>query len=72
MNELLFLGKTICENIIQLHALIGCDTTSYFYMAGEIGFKVEGSWNTEKYCRPPWVADKKNAWILDTLEWLKQ
>ena len=26
----------------------------------------------EKYCRPPWLADKKIFWILDTLEWLKQ
>ena len=30
-------------------------------------FKVEGLWNTEKYCRPPWLADKKNFWILDAL-----
>ena len=31
MNELLLAGKTICNNIIQFHALRGCDTTSYFY-----------------------------------------
>ena len=37
-------------------------------------FKVgrRGAWNTEKYCRPPWLADKKNFRILDALEWLKQ
>ena len=29
-------------------------------------------WNTEKYCWPPWLAEKKNSWILDPLEWLKQ
>ena len=34
-------------------------------------FKVEGPWNTEKYCPPPRLADKK-ALILDALEWLKQ
>ena len=32
-------------------------------------FKVEGPWNTEKYCRPSWLAGKR---ILDTLERLKQ
>ena len=26
---------------------------------GEMDLKVEGPWNTEKYCRPPWLADKK-------------
>ena len=31
-----------------------------------------GAWNTEKYCPPPWLADKKNFRILDALEWLKQ
>ena len=31
-----------------------------------------GAYNTEKYCRPPWLADKKNFRILDALEWLKQ
>ena len=34
-------------------------------------FTVEGSWNTEKYCRPPWLTDKKNFGILDALEWFK-
>ena len=29
-------------------------------------------WNTEKYCRPPWLADKKRFRILDALERLKQ
>ena len=41
-------------------------------MAGEMDFKVEGTWNTEKYCQPPWLADKKNFRILDALEWLEQ
>ena len=36
MNELLFLGKTICHNIIQFHVLTGCDSTSYFYGVGKI------------------------------------
>ena len=40
--------------------------------AGEMDFKVQGPWNTEKYCQPPWLADKKNFRILDALEWLKQ
>ena len=44
--------------------------------AGEMDFKVRegegGAWNTEKYCRPPWLVDKKNFRILDALEWLKQ
>ena len=31
-----------------------------------------GAWNTEKYCQPPCLADKKNFQILDALEWLKQ
>ena len=31
-----------------------------------------GAWNTEKYCRAPWLVDKKNFRILDALEWLKQ
>ena len=31
-----------------------------------MGFKVEGPWNTKK------GRDKKNFWILDALEWLKQ
>ena len=38
----------------------------------EMDFKVEEPWNTEKYCRLPWLSDKKNFWILDALEWLKQ
>ena len=28
--------------------------------------------NSEKYCRPTWLANKKNFWILDALQWLKQ
>ena len=35
-------------------------------------FKKGGPWNTEKYCRLPWLADKKNFQILDALEWSKQ
>ena len=42
------------------------------YRAGEMDFKVEGLWNTEKECRPPWFFDKKNFWIIEALEWLKQ
>ena len=26
---------------------------------GEMDLKVEGPRNTEKYCRPPWLAEKK-------------
>ena len=25
------------------------------------GFKVEGPWNADKYCRLPWLAEQKNA-----------
>ena len=42
------------------------------YRAGEMNFKVGCSSNTLKYCRPPWLADKKNFRILEALEWLKQ
>ena len=35
-------------------------------------FKVEGTCNTKKYCRPPWFAAKKSFSILDALQWLKQ
>ena len=30
------------------------------YRAGEMDFKVEGPWNAGNYCRPPWLAEKKN------------
>ena len=40
--------------------------------AGKMDFKVREPWNTEKYCRAPWLADKKNFRILDAPEWLKQ
>ena len=43
-----------------------------YWRAGEMNFKVEGPWNTEKYCRSPWLAGKKSFWILDALECLKQ
>ena len=36
VNEFLFLRKTICYNIIQFHALTGCDTTSFLYAVGKI------------------------------------
>ena len=26
---------------------------------GKMDFKVGGSWNTEKYCRPPWLVNRK-------------
>ena len=42
------------------------------HRAGEMDFKVAGTWNTEKYCRPPWLADKENVRILDALQRLKQ
>ena len=49
------------------------DERRVFNRACEIDFKVEGGpWNTEKYCRPPWLADKKNFRIPEALEWLKQ
>ena len=46
--------------------------TDQIFRAGEIYFKVGEAWNTEKYCRPPWLADNKNFRTLDALEWLKQ
>ena len=30
------------------------------FRAGEMDFKVQGPWKTEKYCRPPWLIGKKN------------
>ena len=45
---------------------------SVFGRADEMDFKVGGPWNTEKYFRSPWLADKKNFKILDALERLKQ
>ena len=36
----------------------------YIYIiirAGEMNFKVEGPGNTGKYCRPPWLVDKKKC-----------
>ena len=35
---------------------------------GKTDFKVGRPWNTEKYCRLPWLADKKNFRILHALE----
>ena len=40
--------------------------------AKQISKQGRGPWNTEKYCRLPWLAGKKNFRILDALEWLKQ
>ena len=40
--------------------------------AADMDFKVGGPWSTGKYCRLPWLADKKNFRILEALEWLKQ
>ena len=31
----------------------------FIHRAGEMDFKVEGPRNTGKYCRTPWLADKK-------------
>ena len=37
-----------------------------------MNFKVGGTCNTRKYFWSPWFAAKKNVWILDALQWLKQ
>ena len=37
-----------------------------------MNFKVWGPWNTEKYCRPSWLTEKKIFRILETLKFLKQ
>ena len=29
------------------------------YRGAKMDSKVEGPWNTEKYCRPPWLVDKQ-------------
>ena len=42
------------------------------FQSGWVGGGAGGAWNTEKYSWPPWLANKKNFRILDTLEWLKQ
>ena len=39
---------------------------------GEVDFKVVGVRETGKYCGRQTLGDKKNYWILDALEWLKQ
>ena len=39
--------------------------------SGEMDFKVKELWSTEKYYRPSWLAEKRNFWNLDALEWLK-
>ena len=44
--------------------------TNGIFRAGKMDFKVEGLWNTETYCRPPWLTDKKKFCILVALEWL--
>ena len=43
-----------------LQLLCMCEQTIRMFRAGKMDFKVEGSWNTEKYCRPPWLTDNKN------------
>ena len=51
---------------------------TYSTKAGKMDFKVggggrgEGLWNTERYCRPPLLIEKKIFQILDAVEWLKQ
>ena len=55
-----------------LPLLLFLELVEYVFRAGEMDFKVEGPWNTDKYNRPPWLDDKKKFWILDALEWLKQ
>ena len=42
------------------------------FRAADMDFKVGGPWSTGKYCRLPWLADKKHFRILEALEWLKQ
>ena len=35
------------------------ETKKHIIRASEVDFKVEGPWDTEKYCRPPWLSYKK-------------
>ena len=41
--------KELCDSLMKDPVL----------RTGEIDVKVEGPWNNEKECRPPWLADKK-------------
>ena len=52
----LFIGGTK-ETILLPSEILN---SSPNFRSGEMDFKVEGPWNTEKYCRAPWLADKKN------------
>ena len=40
----------------------------YIIRAEERDFKVEVPWNTETYCWPPWLTDKKIFGIPDAQE----
>ena len=42
------------------------------YQGRQNGFQSGGTCNTRKYFWSPWFAAKKNFWILDALQWLKQ
>ena len=53
------------DNLIDVSV---CEDIPIYFVSWFSG----GPCNTEKYCRPPWLADKKTFWILDALEWLKQ
>ena len=55
-----------CKDFVRFQSKINLQLKSAGGGGGEVG-----SWNSGKYCRPPWMADKKNFRILDALEWLK-
>ena len=58
----------LCMILIYLEYFL--HTFTSICRAGEMDFTEK--WNTEKCCRPPWLADKKNFWIANALKWLKQ
>ena len=45
-----FSQEKLCDNIIQFHALRGCDTTSYFYGVGKIK-SFQNNYEKQKYNR---------------------
>ena len=75
-------GKHMCQSIF-LRKVTGLNSSSSMTFqvllfgnlrAGEMDFKVEGPWNTDKYCRSQengWPT-RNIFWILDAIEWLKQ
>ena len=62
-------------NLNQSRGVIDSTTHEFEFLinsASKMDFKVQGTWSSEKYCWPLWLADMRSFLILDALEWLKQ